>query len=48
MHDDDEHIPHMVPVDPIVRITRWDIVLAVVVLLACTLLACTLVYCSLQ
>lgn len=43
MHeDDDEHPPHMFPGDPIVRITRWDIVLAVLVLLF------SVTYCSLQ
>jgi len=46
MHDDDrddeDYVPHFFPGDPIVRITRWDIALAVAILLF------SVVYCSLQ
>jgi hypothetical protein len=28
-HDDDDHIPHLVPADPLVKITRLDIAFAI-------------------
>ena len=40
--NEDDHVPHFWPCDPIVRITRWDIALAVVILLL------SVIYCSLQ
>ena len=27
-HDDDDHIPHLVPADPVVKVTRLDVALA--------------------
>ena len=33
-HDDDDHIPHLVPADPLVRVTRLDVALALIAVCA--------------
>ena len=31
-HDDEDHVPHLVPADPIVKVTRFDVALAILAL----------------
>ena len=32
-HDDEDHVPHLVPADPIVKVTRFDV--AIIILVGC-------------
>ena len=31
-HDDEDHVPHLVPADPLVKVTRFDVALAILAL----------------